>query len=99
MTTFLMMILPLIKKICFPTTVPDTECLFDTGVAGLFYRTDYMEEIGVTDEDMQDLTWDEYLALWGETERERSYASDLQSERYRRIPDHASVYWKMVHRQ
>ena len=27
---------------------------YDTGVAALFYRTDYMEEIGVTDEDMQD---------------------------------------------
>ena len=45
---------------------------FDTGVAGLFYRTDYMEEIGVTDEDMQDLTWDEYLAL-GEKLKEKGH--------------------------
>lgn len=36
---------------------------FDSGVAGLFYRTDYMEEIGVTQEDMQNLTWAEYLEL------------------------------------
>ncbi|MFV0466590.1 MAG: ABC transporter substrate-binding protein [Lachnospiraceae bacterium] len=36
---------------------------FDTGVAGLFYRTDYIEEAGYTDEDMQDLTWTEYLEL------------------------------------
>ena len=36
---------------------------FDTGVAGLFYRTDYLEEAGYTAEDMQDLTWDEYLAM------------------------------------
>lgn len=36
---------------------------FDTGVAGLFYRTDYIEEAGYTDEDMQDLTWEEYHEL------------------------------------
>jgi lactose/L-arabinose transport system substrate-binding protein len=36
---------------------------FDTGVAGLFYRTDYVSEAGYTAEDMQDLTWDEYLEL------------------------------------
>ncbi len=36
---------------------------FDTGVAGLFYRSDYIEEAGYTDEDMQDLTWDEYAEL------------------------------------
>ncbi len=36
---------------------------FDTGVAGLFYRTDYIAEVGYTDDDMQDLTWDEYLEL------------------------------------
>lgn len=36
---------------------------FDTGVAGLFYRTDYIEEAGYTQEDMQNLTWDEYMEL------------------------------------
>ncbi|MFV0361607.1 MAG: ABC transporter substrate-binding protein [Suipraeoptans sp.] len=36
---------------------------FDTGVAGLFYRTDYMEEIGYDADKMQNLTWDEYLSL------------------------------------
>jgi len=36
---------------------------FDTGVAGLFYRTDYVQEAGYTDEDMQDLTWAEYIEL------------------------------------
>lgn len=45
---------------------------FDTGVAALFYRTDYMEEIGVTDEDMQNLTWDEYLAF-GEKLNEKGH--------------------------
>lgn len=36
---------------------------FDTGVAGLFYRRDYMSEIGYTEDKMQNLTWDEYLSL------------------------------------
>lgn len=36
---------------------------FDTGVAGLFYRSDYIQEAGYTDDDMQNLTWDQYLAL------------------------------------
>ena len=36
---------------------------FDTGVAGLFYRTDYIQEAGYTDEDMQNLTWAEYQEL------------------------------------
>lgn len=36
---------------------------FDTGVAGLFYRTDYIQEAGYTDEDMQSLTWAEYQGL------------------------------------
>ena len=36
---------------------------FDTGVAGLFYRTDYIEQAGYTDEQMQNLTWDDYLKL------------------------------------
>lgn len=36
---------------------------FDTGVAGLFYRTDYIEEAGYTQEDMQDLTWTDYQEL------------------------------------
>lgn len=45
---------------------------FDTGVAALFYRSDYMEEIGVTDEDMQNLTWESYLAL-GEKLNEKGH--------------------------
>lgn len=46
---------------------------FDTGVAGLFYRTDYIEEAGYTEEDMQNLTWEEYFAL-GEKLEEAGHA-------------------------
>lgn len=36
---------------------------FDTGVAALFYRTDYIQEVGYTDDQMQNMTWDEYEKL------------------------------------
>lgn len=36
---------------------------FDTGVTGLYLRTDYLEEAGYTLEDFQNITWDEYLVL------------------------------------
>lgn len=36
---------------------------FDSGVAAVFYRTDYIEEAGYTAEDMQDLTWDKYIEI------------------------------------
>ncbi|MFV0503132.1 MAG: ABC transporter substrate-binding protein [Lachnospirales bacterium] len=45
---------------------------FDTGVAGLFYRKDYIEEVGYTEEDMQNLTWDKYIAL-GELLKEKGH--------------------------
>ncbi len=45
---------------------------FDSGVAALFYRTDYLEEIGYTQEKMQNLTWDEYLSL-GEKLKEKGH--------------------------
>lgn len=36
---------------------------FDSGVAGLFYRTDYIEEAGYTMEDMENLTWEKYIEI------------------------------------
>src|SRR5699024_4058987 len=30
---------------------------FDSGTAGLYYRTDYLDEAGYSTDDMQDLTW------------------------------------------
>jgi len=36
---------------------------FDSGVVGLFYRLDYIEEAGFTEKDMQNLTWDEYILI------------------------------------
>lgn len=36
---------------------------FDSGVAAVFYRTDYIEQAGYTKEDMQNLTWDKYIEI------------------------------------
>lgn len=36
---------------------------FDSGVAALFYRTDYVEQAGYTKEDMSNLTWDKYIEI------------------------------------
>ncbi len=36
---------------------------FDSGVAALFYRLDLVEEAGYTEEDMQNLTWEEYIEV------------------------------------
>lgn len=38
-------------------------CPFDSGVAALFYRTDYIEQAGYTQEDMQNLTWEKYMEI------------------------------------
>ncbi|WP_074600020.1 ABC transporter substrate-binding protein [Sediminibacillus halophilus] len=36
---------------------------FDTGVTGLFFRTDYLEEAGYTKEDLTDITWEKYIEI------------------------------------
>ncbi|WP_226577732.1 ABC transporter substrate-binding protein [Halobacillus litoralis] len=36
---------------------------FDTGVMGLYFRTDYFEEAGYTMEDLKNITWDEYIEI------------------------------------
>src|SRR5690625_750385 len=36
---------------------------FDSGVTGLYVRTDYLEEAGYTPEDLVDITWEEYAAI------------------------------------
>ncbi|MGO2083951.1 ABC transporter substrate-binding protein [Vagococcus sp.] len=36
---------------------------FDSGVSGLFYRTDLLKEAGLKDEDMTDISWKEYIEV------------------------------------
>lgn len=36
---------------------------FDIGVTGLFYRTDILSEAGFSAEDLENITWDEYIEI------------------------------------
>lgn len=36
---------------------------FDTGVTGLYFRTDYLEQAGYTPEDIQDIDWNKYIEI------------------------------------
>lgn len=36
---------------------------FDSGVTGMYYRTDYLKEAGFTPEDMQNISWDRYIEI------------------------------------
>ena len=36
---------------------------FDTGATALYYREDILEQAGYKEEDMQDLTWDEFIEI------------------------------------
>lgn len=36
---------------------------FDTGATALYYRLDLLEQAGYTEEDMQNLTWDEFIEI------------------------------------
>lgn len=41
---------------------------FDSGVTGLYYRKDYLEQAGFKPEDMQNLTWDRFIEIGKELE-------------------------------
>lgn len=36
---------------------------FDSGVSGMFYRTDLIEQAGYKAEDMKDITWDQFIKI------------------------------------
>lgn len=36
---------------------------FDSGVAGLYVRTDYLQEAGYSVDDLQNITWDQYIEI------------------------------------
>lgn len=44
---------------------------FDSGVAGMFYRSDYIAEAGYSDADMQNITWDKFIEI-GKQVREKT---------------------------
>ncbi len=36
---------------------------FDSGVAGMFYRTDYLAQAGFSDADLQNITWEQFIEI------------------------------------
>lgn len=44
---------------------------FDSGATGFYYRTDYLEDAGYSADDLQDITWDEFIEI-GETVFEKT---------------------------
>lgn len=36
---------------------------FDSGVTGMYYRSDYLAEAGYTAKDMENITWDDYIEI------------------------------------
>ncbi|WP_054955498.1 ABC transporter substrate-binding protein [Paenibacillus dakarensis] len=36
---------------------------FDIGVTGMFYRSDYLEQAGFTEKDLENITWDQYIEI------------------------------------
>lgn len=50
---------------------------FDSGVTGMFYRTDYLQKAGYTAQDMQNITWDKYIEI-GKKVKEKTGVSMLQ---------------------
>lgn len=41
---------------------------FDSGVTGLYYRKDYLEQAGFKPEDLQNITWDRFIEIGKEVE-------------------------------
>ena len=41
---------------------------FDTGVTGMYYRTDLIKQAGFTDKDMQNITWDRFIEIGKQVE-------------------------------
>ncbi len=50
---------------------------FDTGVAGMFYRVDYFEEAGYKTEDLQDITWSDYIEMGKKIKEKGHYLTTL----------------------
>ncbi|TNB48781.1 extracellular solute-binding protein [Martelella lutilitoris] len=46
---------------------------FDSGVTGLYYRSDYLEEAGFTAADMEGITWDRFIEIGKQVEEKTGH--------------------------
>lgn len=54
---------------------------FDTGASGFFYRADYLEQAGYKAEDLNNITWDQYIEI-GKQVKEKTGKSMLAFDPY-----------------
>ncbi len=47
---------------------------FDSGVAGLFYRVDYLKEAGFEPKDMENITWERYIEIGKQVKEKTGHA-------------------------
>lgn len=69
---------------------------FDSGVTGLFYRSDLFAAAGVTAEDMKDLTWDKYIEIGKKVEAKtgkKLLPLDTSDSNYLRIMIQSAGKW------
>lgn len=52
---------------------------FDSGVTGMYYRTDILEQAGFSASDLQDITWDRYIEI-GKAVKEKTGVSMLGND-------------------
>lgn len=69
---------------------------FDTGVTGMFYRTDILEEAGYSAEDVTDITWERYFEIAEDVYEKtgtKMMTSDPADGGYRRIMLQSAGTW------
>lgn len=69
---------------------------FDSGVTGLFYRADYLEEAGYKAADLQDLTWDKFIQIGKDVKAKTGHnliALDLNGDGLIRIMMQSAGAW------
>lgn len=69
---------------------------FDTGVSGMYYRTDLIKQAGFSDKDMQNITWDRYIEIGKQVEAKtgkKMFAMDPQDMDKIRIMMQSAGRW------
>ncbi|AJY44623.1 ABC transporter substrate-binding protein [Martelella endophytica] len=69
---------------------------FDSGVTGLYYRTDYLEEAGFKPEDMEGITWDRFIEIGKQVEEKTGHkmtSIDLNDGGMTRIMMQSAGQW------
>ncbi|WP_176083683.1 extracellular solute-binding protein [Martelella sp. HB161492] len=69
---------------------------FDSGVTGMYYRSDYLAEAGFKPEDMQNITWDRFIEIGKEVEAKTGHkmtSIDLNDGGMTRIMMQSAGQW------